>query len=301
MPFIFEGFDLNTYDLVLSLGSAEAKGVITKPGTRHIHYSFTPTRYLWSHRHHYLASRQFGLLQPLLRPLIAYLLELLRVWDRVAASRPDEMISISTHVKKRIARYYHRDAEVIFPPVDTAKFKGTVSLCHRVTANPYYLVVSRLVPYKKIDFLVQLCTRLSRPLVVVGSGVEARRLRQLAGPTIHFAGQVADSELSRYYKSCRAFLQANTEDFGIAMVEAQAAGKPVIAYGKGGSCDIVQDGVTGILVQSPTFAAWEQALLSAEQTAWSEEACRQNAERFAISTWRRTMTERIQNLYAVTS
>lgn len=304
MPFIFEGFDLSGYDLVVSIGSAEAKGVITRPHTVHLNYCLTPTRYLWSHRERYLRSAQFGAWQRWLRPLLVWLFDRLATWDQVAATRPDYMMAISTQVKKRITRYYDRDTEVIFPPVDIDQFSQKATVPSRTAelpncrpTGPFYLVVSRLVPYKKIDFLVRLCTELKKELVIVGTGVEYKRLKKLAGPTVHLVGHVAERELDLYYHSCRAFLQANTEDFGIAMVEAQAAGKPVVAYAQGGSLDIVQDGVTGILVQSRTRAAWAQALAHVEQTSWDVTACRTNARRFAKSKWQRTIKERIQKVY----
>lgn len=300
MPFIFEGFDLSGYDLVVSIGSAEAKGVITRPHTVHVNYCLTPTRYLWSHRERYLRSAQFGAWQRWLRPLLVWLFDRLATWDQVAATRPDYMMAISTQVKKRIARYYDRNTEVIFPPVDVSRFArtrqpDTYNLKPK-TYDPqpgFYLVVSRLVPYKKIDFLVRLCTELKKELVIVGTGVEYKRLKKLAGPTVHLVGHVAERELALYYHSCRAFLQANTEDFGIAMVEAQAAGKPVIAYAQGGSLDIVQDGVTGILVQSHSKVTWERALTTCEQQLWDPAKCQKNAARFDKTAWKQKVTERL--------
>lgn len=283
MPFVFESFDLSAYDLVISVGSAEAKGVITRPGTPHLHYCLTPTRYLYSHTDEYLTN-------PLYRLIAHYL----RLWDQVASTRPDLMIAISTQVKKRIKKYYKRDVEIIYPPVGTLRFQASSQFVPPYTN--YYLAVARLVPYKRLDFLVKLFNHLSKTLVIVGTGSEFSRLRRLAGPTVHLVGQVSEEELMGYYQHATAFLQANIEDFGIVMVEAQAAGVPVIAYALGGAEDIVKDGVTGILVSSRAETAWATAITLFEGKSFSAARCRQNAKRFATSRWTAKMKERTNQL-----
>ena len=282
MPFVFEGFDLRGYDLVISVGSAEAKGVITKPGTPHLNYCLTPTRYLYSHAQEYLSN-------PLYRTIGQYL----RAWDLVAATRPDEMIAISTQVKKRIKDVYNRDVDLIFPPVDTKRFSDTVSPWHSYT--DYYLTVSRLVPYKRIDFLIKLFNRTGKNLVIVGDGSELHRLRRMAGPTVHLMGAISDQDLVGYYQHCRAFVQANEEDFGISMVEAQAAGKPVIARALGGALDIVHNEQTGILVQSWSIDSWNQALQKCERMNFSAEACQQSAARFSQSKWQAKLKAKLKS------
>ena len=279
MPFVFEAFDFSSYDLVISIGSAEAKGIITRPGTPHLHYCLTPTRYLYSHSKEYLSNLLYRLVG-----------NILRKWDLVASTRPDEMIAISTLVKHRIQKYYNRDSVVIFPPVDTHRFT--------LVPNPgqYFLVVSRLVPYKQIDILVKAANLSGQKLVVIGEGSELPRLRLLAGPTVQFLGQVNDHDLPDYYAHCLAYLQANEEDFGISMCEAQSAGKPVIAYGPGGALDIVLPDKTGILLSENTANAFAQAMTKFDTMSFAPSVCRANAKRFDISIWQQQIKERIQKL-----
>lgn len=285
MPAIFESFDFSAYDLVISIGSAECKGIITKPHTLHLHYCLTPTRYLYSHAKQYLNN-----------PLYQKLAIPLRAWDQVAATRPDIMIAISTQVKKRIKQYYHRDSEVIFPPVNTKRFAARHAPCTMYhVPTPYFLVVSRLVPYKKIDTLVRAFNQLpQKNLVIAGSGSELSKLKKLATQNITFLGQIDDELLPSLYQNAVAFLQANEEDFGISMVEAQAAGTPVIAHGVGGACDIVKAGITGILLQNNSVESFVTAIDNFEHKRFDKEACRRNAARFDAVLWKQKMKERIK-------
>lgn len=277
MPFAFESFDFSKYDIVISVSSSEAKGIITKPETLHINYCLTPTRYLWSHRDDYINSNQFGIIQKLTKPIIRKLLNVLSKWDLVAATRPDKMITISKHVKNRTQKYYNRDTSIIYPPVDITKSGNTN---YKPRETNYYLVVSRLVPYKRIDLLVHAFNKINKTLIIVGSGVELRKLKKIANKNIVFKGYLSDSEIAGYYNHCKAFLQANEEDFGIAMVEAQAAGKPVIAYNRGGATEIVTE-ESGILFPKQTISAIIDAVDSFELARIKPSKCRANAKRFA--------------------
>lgn len=283
MPFIFESFDFSPYDLVISIGSAEAKGIITRPGTIHLNYCLTPTRYLYSHAKEYLSNWLY-------RSIALWL----RRWDQVASTRPDIMIAISTQVKNRIKKYYNRDAEIIFPPVDTKRFGVTVSLCHSYTN--YFLVVSRLVPYKKIDILVKAANQAKKNLIIIGDGSEYRRLAKLVGPTVKLLRHVEDADLPSYYQHCLAYLQANEEDFGISMCEAQAAGKPVIAYGKGGAQDIVIPGKTGLLLEDNRVATFAKVLSEFDTIPFVPAQCQQNAARFDQVNWTKQIKERIDEI-----
>jgi len=294
MPFIFESYDLSSYDLVISIGSAESKGVITGPLTSHLNYCLTPTRYLYSHQAEYLTN-----------PLYRFIAKFLRKWDLVASTRPDEMIAISTQVKSRIKNIYNIDSLVIFPPVDTERFMRDSlenlprSKAGRNTGLPfsdYYLTVSRLVPYKKIDVLIKAFNQNGKTLVIIGDGSEKSRLTKLAKPNVHLLGSVSDTELVGYYQHAKAFLQANEEDFGISMVEAQASGIPVIAYSKGGAVDIVIDEKTGILVGRNQPRDFMQAIDRFETMSFDREECRLNSKRFDSSIWRRQMSERVKHL-----
>ena len=290
MPFIFESFDFRDYDLVISIGSAESKGIITKPGTVHIHYCLTPTRYLYSHKEEYLSN-----------PPYRFIGNILRRWDQVAAIRPDEMIAISTLVKNRIKKYYNRESDIIFPPVDISKLskiqKYTANtLARTVLAGDYFLTVSRLVPYKKIDVLIRAANQVKENLIVVGLGSEYKYLKGLAGPTVKILGHVSDLELIGYYEHCKAFLHAGEEDFGISMVEAQALGKPVIAYGVGGAVDIVIPGKTGILLENNSVKSFVQSLSEFDTMTFNPSVCRDSAKRFDKLIWQKQIKERISNL-----
>jgi len=292
MPFAFESFDFRSYDLVISVGSM-SKGIITGAHTLHVNYCLTPTRWLWSHSQAYLDNNQFGTLQKLVRPLLSKILASLRRWDSVASTRPDEMISISQHVKSRVKRYYHRDSVVIYPPVDTKKFemRGIVP-----KISNYYLVVSRLVPYKNIDLVVRAFKTSKRPLVVVGTGVLTRKLKQLAGENIFFPGFVSDLELVGFYQHARAFIQANEEDFGIGMCEALSAGVPVIAYNGGGAREVVTNGQNGLLFNSIEPQSLNQAVDSFETMNFVPSACKASVHKFDKVQWKHEFEERIATL-----
>lgn len=297
MPFAFESFDLTEFDLVISIGSAECKGVITRAATLHLHYCLTPTRYLWSHQSLYLARPQFGKLQYLATPLVKTILSVLAKWDLVAATRPDQMISISKHVQKRVKKYYKRDSPVIYPPVDIKKF--AVSRQPSATSHrPYYLCVSRLVPYKRVDLLVAAFTQTKRRLVVIGKGSELSRLQRQAGKNIRFLGQVAEAELVGYYQGCRALVHAGIEDFGISLVEAQAAGKPVIAFAQGGAVEIINNQETGLLFNNQSVNSLQQALDQFETMSFSVAKCQKNAKRFSQAAWLTQMQQFIKAQYA---
>ena len=284
MPFVFESFNFSSYDLVISIGSAECKGIITKPGTIHLNYCLTPTRYLYSHADTYLPN-----------PLFRWIGSILRKWDLVAATRPDAMIAISTQVKNRIKKYYNRDSEIIFPPVDTHQFSAPVP-ARTLLAGQYFLVVSRLVPYKQIDVLVRAANRAQAKLIIIGEGSEYQKLKSLAGPTVQLLGHVSEAKLPSYYWGCLAYLQANEEDFGISMVEAQAAGKPVIAYNRGGAQDIVCPGITGILLGESSPAAFAQAMAEFGTMSFARSACTRNAARFDHSIWAKLIQEQIKQI-----
>ncbi len=287
MPFIFESFDLRGYDLVISIGSAESKGVITGPSTLHLNYCLTPTRYLYSHKDEYLSN-----------PIYKWVAGFLRKWDLVAATRPDEMIAISTQVKKRIKKYYNRNSETVFPPVDTKKFAPT-SLRPTTSDLPtnYFLVVSRLVPYKKIDVLVKAANLAQVNLVIIGTGSEYAKLKSLAGPTITMLGHVNDVDLPSYYQHSLAYLQANEEDFGISMCESLVSGRPVIAYDAGGARDIVTPGVNGILLGSSTVSAFANALKEFDTMSYVAADCIHSALRFDKDKWKKIIQERITSLW----
>jgi len=277
MPFAFESFDFSNFDLVISVTSAEAKGIVTKPETNHLCYCLTPTRYLWSSYRHYLSQPCYGLFNPLARLAMKPLLSRLRKWDQIAAQRPDCYLAISKAVQKRIKKYYKRQSKVIYPPVDTDKFKLT-----RSKPGQYFLAVSRLVSYKRVDIIIEAFNQLGWPLKIIGAGSEKKKLERRTRGKIEFLGQnLTDEELLRYYQNCRALVFAGKEDLGLVSLEAQACGRPVIAYRGGGLKETLIQGKTGVLFSSQSVSALKGALKKFGKQKFRPEDCRQNARRFS--------------------
>ncbi len=244
-PFAMESLDLRDYDLVLSSSSAFGKGVITRPETMHICYCHTPMRWCWNYRE-YVEREQLG---GMARRVLPFLITGLRTWDQVSAMRVDHFIANSPVVAARIQKYYRRDAVVIPPPVEVSRF----SFDPAIQGEDYFLIISRLIPYKRIDLAIEACNRLHLPLVIIGAGRDMERLKRMAGPTIRFLGRLSDEEVVHYYARCRAFLFPGEEDFGLTPLEAQACGRPVIAYGSGGSLASVVEGITGEFFYEQTY------------------------------------------------
>lgn len=252
-PMAFETFSFDGYDLVISVTSAEAKNIRTKPGCTHICYCLTPTRYLWSGYEQYLKDPGLGIFSPLASFVLKSSAPLLRSWDLVASNRPDHYIAISEKVMCRLQTYYRKDVHaVIHPPVDTQTFNiqrtTDNSKQNRTGREGYFLTVSRLVSYKRVDVLIDAFNTLKLPLVIVGDGMHRETLQKKAGPTIRFVTEhLTEEELLRYYRESRAFVFAAEEDFGLSAAEAQACGIPVIAYKDSGVSDFVREGVSGVL------------------------------------------------------
>jgi glycosyltransferase involved in cell wall biosynthesis len=246
-PAAVRGFDLRGYDLILSLSHCVAKAARRPSGAVHVCYILSPMRYAWDQFEAYMAGRRASWL---VRWAAARAAEGLRRWDAATAGRVDRYVAISRHVARRVERYYARVADVIYPPVDLDRFRlGT-------GPGDYYLVVSALVPYKRVDLAVEAFSRLGLPLRVVGDGPEARRLRALAGPSVAFLGWLPDPQVAEVLRDCRALVFPGEEDFGLAPLEAQACGRPVIAFGRGGVTETVvpleQAGVGGELGKGST-------------------------------------------------
>ena len=287
-PRAFESFDFGGYDLVLSNKSGFCHGVITPPETLHICYCLTPTRFLWM----YDAYRQREGLGRLTNVALQPLLARLRRWDRMAADRVDHFIAISTEIQTRIKHYYEHDSVVIYPPVDVERFSPSGR-----QPGDYYLAGGRLIPYKRVDLAVQAFNQLDRPLVVYGDGRDRESLQALAGPNVTFLGRVSSERLIDLYQHCRAFVFPGLEDFGIAPLEAQAAGRPVIAFAGGGALDTIIDGETGVLFGEQTVQSLVTAVRRLETTQFSPAACRRNAERFTVERFKRDLMNFIEQRF----
>jgi len=270
MPIAFEQFSFDEYDVVISVTSESAKGIITKPDTVHICYCLTPTRYLWSGYDEYFHN---PLLKLFSRPAVSYL----RKWDSIASVRPDIMIAISKEVQRRIYTYYKRKADIIYPPLPFDDDLKPLS----IKKGAYFLVVSRLVPYKRIDLAIKACNILSLPLVIVGVGSEKKKLEKIAGTTIRFVGSLTDEELVEYYKGCKGLIFPGREDFGLTVLEAQRYGKPVIAFKRGGALETIRDGKTGLFFYPQTVKALTHALIQFRKKRFSPESCKEQAMIFS--------------------
>ncbi len=268
--FAFERFSFTDYDVVISVCAKEAKGIITGPHTLHICYCLTPTRYLWSHYADYFKP---GIMRRLSLPFVS----LLRCWDTIAAQRPDHYLAISNTVAQRIAKFYRREAQVIYPPVELDKFK----IKEDPKPGDYFLIVSRLVGYKHLEVAIEACSQLKLPLKIIGSGLERANLEKKAGPTVEFLGNLTEVEVIEYYQNCRALLFPQEEDFGITAVEALASGKPVICYRGGGALEIITPGVTGEFFWPQTSTALKLVLQKFAPTQYNSGLCRKAAERFS--------------------
>lgn len=272
MPGAFEALDLSEYDLVLSSSSSCSKGVITRPDAVHICYCHTPIRYVWDFYYTYRANAN-----PLVRAVMPGQMHKLRQWDKCAADRVDYFIANSRYIAQRIKKYYRRDSDVIYPCVH-------INQSPFVEKEDFYLVVGRFTWYKRIDLAVAACTKLGRRLVVIGAGDEESRLRAIAGPTVEFkGGGLSDEEVRDYYLRAKAFLFPGEEDFGITPVEAQSAGTPVLAYGRGGACETVEDGRTGLLFHAQTVDSLAECIekFEAEGVACTKEEIRAHSLRFS--------------------
>lgn len=285
-PWAIESLPLADFDLVISSSHAVAKGAMAAPGALHLSYVHSPMRYIWEAADDYAPAVPGG---PLGRAAFAALSRHLRRWDVASTARVHVMAANSVYTQARIRRVYGREAEVIEPPVDAARFAGVPDPAPSPDADPVYLCVSALVPYKRVELAVRAFSRPGerRRLVVVGDGPERARLTRLAGPNVELRGRVDDDELLGLYAACRAVVHPALDDFGIVPVEALAAGRPVVAFAAGGSLDSVRDGETGVLFTEPTPAALTAALERLERLAFEPARLRAAAQRFDRSAFER--------------
>ncbi|HEX7632808.1 MAG TPA: glycosyltransferase [Candidatus Saccharimonadales bacterium] len=289
----FSRLDLSDYDLVISSSGAEAKGVRTGPGTTHISYCHSPTHYYWIRYDEYLKHPGFPRgFNWLARLGLKLLVNPLRRWDFRAAQRPDFLIANSTHTQSMIKKFYKRDSTVIFPPVETSRFKAS----GKPEPRHGFVVAGRQTPYKRIDLAIEACNELKVPLVVIGDGPEHRRLRRLAGRGVTFLTNVNDFDITSHFQSALAFIMPNMDDFGIVAVEAMAAGTPVVAYRAGGALDYVKDGRTGVFFEKQDVKSLTSALETALTKSFNYEAIADSAAQFSTEAFRKNVREYLKDL-----
>jgi glycosyltransferase involved in cell wall biosynthesis len=291
-PLALEQFKLDEYDLVISSESGPAKGVLTRPHTCHICYCHTPMRYVWDMYHQYRSTAPGGALGRAFYSIVA---NYVRQWDYMASARVDYYVASSHNAASRIAKYYRREAEVIYPPVNISSFAiGTIT-------EDFYLIVSPLVAYKRVDLAINACNAMKRRLTVIGQGEAMRALQQKAGPTITFLGYQPDDVVREHYRRCRAFIFPSEEDIGLTPIEAQACGRPVIAFGRGGALETVigalpttsfaPESSTGVFFAEQSAESLADAIrfFESNETRFSPAFIRGHAERFDVSRFKSEM------------
>ncbi len=295
IPFLriwwFGRLKLDGYDLVISSTGAEAKGINVPAGTPHVSYIHAPTHYYWSRYDEYLKNPGLGALDGIARTGLKLLVRPLRNWDFKAAQKPDFLIANSTHTQSSISQYYMRDSRVVHPPVDTKRF-GNESTQKRHG----FVITGRQTPYKRVDLAVAACTRLNVPLTVIGKGPDHERLKAMAGPSITFLGFASDHVLTKTVVNSEAFLFPGVDDFGIAPVEALAAGTPVIAFKAGGALDYIVPGKTGEFFDAQTVDSLAQVLQAFDSKKYSSSGIKKFAQRFSIEQFHKNMTATLKDV-----
>lgn len=286
MPLALEQLDLRGYDLIISSESGPAKGVIAPPGALHVCYCHSPMRYVWNMYHDY--RERSGMLTRALMPVAAHYV---RNWDALSATRVDHFVANSFTVRERIRRYYRRDAQVIHPPVDVDAFEIATD-----DVSDYFLMVGELVPYKRPELAIEAFNRMRLPLVVIGGGEKLEAMRALAGPTVKILGAQPFAALRRHYARCQALVFPGEEDFGIVPVEAQASGRPVIAFGRGGATETVCDGQSGVLFHEQTVEGIIAAVERFKTMTFDPQQIAKGARRFSAENFKSSMRRYIERL-----
>lgn len=288
MPTATESYDLSEFDVIVSSASAFAKGIIPATNAVHICYCHTPTRYLWSDTHNYIQELK---LPNIVKRLLPPILTGLRTWDYHASSRVDHFIANSQTVQHRIKRFYHRDSDIIHPPVDVDDFYISDK------KKTYYLIGGRLVSYKRYDLVIQAFSKLNIPLKVYGTGPMEAELKQIAGKNVEFLGRVSNEHKAHLFANAIAFLHPQEEDFGITPLESMASGRPVIAYGKGGALETVIDGKTGTLFTEQSWEEIADTVLHFRPEEFSPKDIRAHAAQFSLQRFHREMQSYVQDIW----
>lgn len=292
MPAAVEAFDLSEFDLIISSSSALIKGVKTRKDQLHICYCHTPTRYLWGETDDYLKTAP---VPSILKPLVKFVFRYLRKWDLKASKRPDFYIANAQNIKNKIKKYYNIDSTVIYPPVESDKFNIGQSI------GDYFLITSRIEPYKKVDMVVEAFNQLGLKLKVVGSGTKKDEIQKMAKENIQFTGRLSDDDLAKAYESCLGYIFPQEEDFGIVPIEAMSAGRPVIAYKKGGALETIIPGKTGEFFYPQTVEALVEVVKKFDAKKYDSNAIRAHALKFSKEVFKTKILEYIKYKYEVKS
>lgn len=285
MPLAIEQLDLSDFDLIISDSSSYAKGVKKRKDALHICYCHTPLRYAWDYTDKYIEESSYP---KIVKYFLPHIINFVRKWDFKAAQRPDYFIANSKFIAGKIKKYYQREAEVIYPPVDIQVESRKLKV---KSEKDYYLIVSRLMPYKRVDLAIEAFNDLGLKLKIVGDGPDRKRLEKAAGDNIEFLGSRPNGELTGFYEGCKAFLMPQEEDFGIAAVEAQMCGRPVIAFQSGGACESVADGKTGIFFNKQTKEGLAEAIKRFEKINFNEEEIKAHAQKFSKDNFKKQIRE----------
>ena len=288
MPTLFENFDFSGYDVIISNDSSFAKGVITPQRSLHICYCHTPTRFLWVDVHKYIKE----LPQPnIIKKVLPFFLNYLRIWDWQAAQRPDKLIANSHFIAKRIKKYYSRESEVIYPPVETDQFKISQNI------DKYFLIISRFMPYKRVDLAIKAFNKLKIPLKIIGSGEDEERLKNLAERNIEFLGSVSDKKKAEYLSHCKALIHPQEEDFGIVSIEAMASGRPVIAFKAGGALETVIEDFNGKFFDEQTWEALADTVVHFQSEKFDSFKIKKYAQKFSKERFKKEIKEFVEREY----
>lgn len=281
MPYAFEELDLSGYDLVISSSSSCAKGVITPPNVKHIAYIHSPMRYAWDLYHDY--KKRSG---KITRFFMSIFMKSMREWDYTSSQRIDKIIANSNYVAKRIEKFWGLKSQVIYPPVEIERLEPNGK-----NSEDFYVVFSRFVPYKRIDLAIEACKKLNKKLVVIGDGEQREYLKSISGDQTIFTGRISDEEVKDYLQRCKAMIFSAEEDFGIVPLEAQACGRPVIAYGKGGALETVVAGETGIFFRNQTVEDVVEAIENFEKMEFNTDIIYNHAMKFSKERFKKEILE----------
>lgn len=290
-PRAVESWDFSEFDLVISFSSAFVHGIIIKPPVKHLSYIHTPARYLWDRTFDVQERASHGMFGSMRRWCLEHIFHKLRQWDATVSRRGDHLFAASKAVQRRIELYFRRESNVLYPPVDVDAFP-----LNDGKREDHYLIVSTLVPYKRIELAIEACNQLQRRLVIIGDGPQRKSLKRMSGETISFLGYAKRDVVLNYMQKAKAFLFTGDEDFGIAPLEAMACGTPVIAYGGGGALETVVEGETGIFFREPEVASLIQSMKKFETMTFDPFVCRKQAEKFSRTYFEKSLRQRIAEI-----